>query len=480
MPDRLTALDAAFLNSEHTGEPMHVAGLYVFDGHDERTGRREPLDLYRLVEARLPLLPRYRQRCLPVPFGLGHPVWIDDPDFDLSYHVRRAALPAPGGMHELLDYVARIHERPLDRRRPLWETYLIEGLTGDRIAIYTKVHHAMVDGIAGIDLASVLYDGGPDGRPLPPHRRWRPPPLRSGRRLVADVAGEAAVAGLRVGRAVLSHPAETTRRALAGLRATTSVQRLSGMLIPAPDSPFNGPVGPHRRIALADTSLVRVKMVKNALGCTVNDVVLAIVGEAVQHYLAHRRIPHHDLTYRVMVPVSVRAESEHMQYGNRVAAMFLGLPVGPMPVTRRLTIVRDEMRRLKEEHQVVASEELITMVSWVPATLHALAGPLLLEHQHFINFVVSNVPGPQHPLYAGGSRLLETYPLLPVTMRIAMNMCVSSYCGRLYFGLVADRDLVPDLDVLAGGISSGLDRLERATMPRGATTATVGAVGGVH
>jgi diacylglycerol O-acyltransferase / wax synthase len=479
MPDRLTALDAAFLNTEHTGEPMHVAGLYIFDGHNERTGRREPLDLYRLVEARLPLVPRYRQRCVPVPFGLGHPVWIDDPDFDLSYHVRHAALPEPGGMRELLDFVARIHERPLDRRRPLWEMYLIEGLAGERIATYTKVHHAMVDGIAGIDLATVLYDDGPDGRRLPPRRRWQPPPLRSGRRLIADVASEAAGAGLRGGHAALRHPAETTRRALAGLRGTASVQRLSGMLLPAPDSPFNAPVGPHRRIALADISLVRVKMVKNALSCTVNDVVLAIVGEAVQHYLAHRRIPHHDLSYRVMVPVSVRNESEHVRFGNRVAAMFLDLPVGPMPVHRRLTIVRDDMRRLKEEHQVLASEELITMVSWVPATLHALAGPLLLEHQRSINFVVSNVPGPQRPLYAGGSRLLETYPLLPVTMRIAMNICVSSYCGNLYFGLVADRDNVPDIDVLADGISRGLDRLERTTSKR-ATTATATAEAGVH
>lgn len=462
MANRLTALDAAFLNTEHPGEPMHVAGLYLFSARDSRTGQPLVPDFERLLAQRLQLVPRYRQRCVSVPLGLGHPVWVDDPDFDLGYHLRRLALPHPGGMRELLDVVARIHERPLDRNRPLWETYVIEGVDGDRYAVYTKVHHAMVDGLSGIDLAVAVYDDSPEGRRLPRPARWEPAALPSRRRLVLDVALETAGAGLGGARATLRHPVATPRRIAAGIAATAAVRRLSGMLRTPPESPFNHAVGPHRRIAVVDVDLRRVKAIKNALGCTVNDVVLAAVGEAVHHHLARRGVRHGDLNYRIMVPVSLRAPSERMTYGNRVAAMFVELPVGPMPAKRRVRLIAAEMKRLKDEHQAAASEELLTMMSWLPPALHALGGPVALEHQHFVNFVVSNVPGMQHPLYADGTRLVETYPLLPVTMNIGMNVCVMSYCDGLYFGLVADRDLVPDLDVLADGLRAGFDRLERA------------------
>lgn len=462
--DRLTSLDATFLHFEHPHAPLHVAGLYIFEGKPEIRGRPGLSGLFQTIEERLPEVPRYRQRALGIPFGLGQPVWADDPDFDLAYHLRRAALPSPGGTSELLDYVARIHARPLDRHRPLWEVYVIEGLRDGRVAMYSKVHHAMIDGISGVDLATILLDLDPQGRQPALLTPYEPGPLPGGAELVAGTVRDGVGGAARALAGAMRSPSSVPGQMFGAWVDATRMRRLLNLLTPAPRSPINVPVGSARRISIASVSLARAKAVKNALGGTVNDVVLAAVGEAFEHFLSHRGIPHAEQVYRVMVPVSVRDETERMALGNRVTAMFVDLPVGPMPAARRLAAVTHEMKDLKEQRQAVAADRLMALAGLAPATLHGLAGRLEFANQRTLNTVVSNVPGVQYPLYSGGSRLLETYPLLPLTANIAVIVCVTSYNGSLYFGVMGDYDAIPDVEVIGEGLGRGLDRLELAAV----------------
>jgi diacylglycerol O-acyltransferase len=465
MPDRLTTLDAMFLNFEHPHAPMHVAGLYTFDAEPVIPGRPGLSGLFRTIEERIGEIPRYRQRVVNLPLGLGNPIWADDPDFDLSYHLRRAALPSPGGMPELLEFVARIHARPLDRRRPLWEVYVIEGLDGgSRVAMYSKVHHAMIDGISGMDLATILLDADPNGRPAKQSEPHRPQRIAGGPRLLADFAGELAGRAALGVVGALRKPSTIPATVLGTAASVTSLQRIANLLVPAPRSPLNAPVGASRRIALVKISLARAKAIKNALGGTVNDVVLAAYGEAIEHFLEHRNVPHAEEVYRVMVPVSVRTEGERGALGNRVTAMFVDLPVGPMPAKRRLAAVSRSMGDLKERKQALGAEALMTLSGLAPATLHGLAGRLELTNQRFLNTVLSNVPGPQMPLYSGGSLMQDMYPLLPLTMNVALVTCVTSYNGGLHFGVIGDYDAIPDVDVIGDGLRRGFDRLEIAAV----------------
>jgi WS/DGAT/MGAT family acyltransferase len=465
MADRLSSLDAAFLHIEQPHAPMHVAGLYVFEGQPELPGRPGLPGIFETIGERIHLVPRYRQVVRSVPFHLAHPVWVDDPDFDLSYHLRRAALPRPGGHRELLEYVARVHARPLDRAHPLWEMYVIEGLEGGRLALYSKTHHAMIDGMSAVDLATILLDFDPEGWRPNAVEPFAPPPAPSGLELVQGVAtdaGRRAVAGVRD---LVRDPLGTARRLGAEAAGLTGLSRLTDLVLrPVPPGPLNVKVGPNRRITTVSIELGRAKAIKNALGGTVNDVVLAAVAEAVRRFLEHRGEAQDDLTYRVLVPVSVRDESQRMALGNRVSGIFVHLPVGRMPARRRLQLIRAETADLKERRQAVAAEQLLDVTSWAPATLHALAGRLEFTamNQRLINFVVSNVPGMQVPMYAGGARLLAAYPLLPLGVNLAMVLCVTSYNGWMHFGIVGDRDRLPDLDVLGEGIAAGFERLERA------------------
>lgn len=473
MPDRLTTLDAMFLNFEHPHAPMHVAGLYTFDAEPVIPGRPGLAGLFQTIEERIGEIPRYRQRVVDLPFGIGNPVWADDPDFDLSYHLRRAALPSPGGMTELLEFVARIHARPLDRRRPLWEVYVIEGLEGGKmVALYSKVHHAMIDGISGMDLATILLDRDPEGRPANAPVPRRAAPIPSAPRLVADFAAEVAARTVGGVATAIRKPLTIPGTIAGAVANVTTLQRLANLLVPAPRSPLNAPVGAARRIALAPISLARAKAIKDALGGTVNDVVLAAYGDAIDHFLEHRGEPHAEAVYRVMVPVSVRTEGERGALGNRVTAMFVDLPVGPMPAKRRLQAVTRNMGDLKQRRQALGAEALITLSGMAPATLHGLAGRLELTNQRFLNTVLSNVPGPQTPLYSGGSLMHGMYPLLPLTMNVAVVTCVTSYNGTLCFGVIGDYDAIPDVEVIADGIRRGFDRLEiaavEATRGRGA------------
>jgi len=463
MPQRLSALDSVFLNFESEREPMHVGALYIFEGKPEIPGRPGPSGLFQTLEDRLYLVPRYRQRIQNVPAALGHPVWVDDPDFDLAYHLRRLALPKPGGRRELLDVVARLHARILDRARPLWEMYIIEGLEGGRVAIYAKTHHAMVDGVAAVDLATTIFDFDPEGWRAPPGEPFRPRPLLTSQELLGDVVREAAGALRGLGGSFLRSPARAPLQVAARALKAVQARELLPMLRPVPAGPLNVKVGRARRIQLVQVSLPRVKAIKNALGGTVNDVVLTVVGEAIHAFLDHRGegIPE-DLTYRVLVPVSVRNDADKSTLGNQVSAMFLDMPVGRMPARSRLQLVQKSMGALKDRRQSVASRQLMELASWAPALVHSLAGRGAYANQRFVNMVVSNVPGVQVPAYAGGARLLEAYPLLPVAANLGVVVCVASYNGGLYVGLVGDYAGFPDLDVLARGIETGVENLERA------------------
>jgi WS/DGAT/MGAT family acyltransferase len=464
MPQRLSALDAAFLNFESDHAPMHVAGLYIFEGRPEIPGRPGVPGLFQTVEERLHLVPRYRQRVQKVPLALGHPVWVDDPDFDLAYHLRRLALPRPGGTKELLEVVARIHSRILDRSRPLWEMYIIEGLRRGRVAIYFKTHHAMVDGISAVDVATILLDFDAQGWKPEAAPPFRPPPrLPSSGELVGDVVKEATGAILGSAGRLLQRPAQAPRALLGGALQAAQFRELLTMLRPAPAGPLNTRVGGARRIELVDVPLGRVKAIRDALGGSVNDVFLAVVGEAINTFLVHRGEEVGDgLTYRVMVPVSLRDESEKLALGNRLAAMFADVPVGRMPARKRLQLVTRQMKRLKEKQQASAADQLVALTSSAPAPLHTLATRLGYNTQRLVNLVVSNVPGVDVPVYAGGARLLQAYPLLPVAANLSVVVCMATYNGGIYFGIVGDYDGFPDLDVLARGIVCGVENLERA------------------
>ena len=467
MPQRLTALDATFLNIEQPHMPMHVAGLYIFKDTPEIRGAPGVAGIFKTVEERLHLVPRYRQRVQAVPFGLGHPVWVDDPDFDLAYHLRRLALPHPGGWKELLEVVSRIHARPLDRARPLWEMYIIEGVAGGRVAVYGKTHHAMVDGLSYVDIATILMDLEPEGSHPEQVEAFKPAPVPGGVELVEDVVREAAEAVVGGLGGLMRNPADVPGQVIGRAMRLSQVRDLLGLLRPAPAGPLNVKIGAARRVDTVAISLARVKAIKNALGGSVNDVVLTAVAEAVHVFLVHRGEPVPEgLRYRVMVPVSARDESEKATLGNQVTAMFVDLPVGRMAARRRLEVTTRAMAELKEHRQSAASDQMVAMTSWAPAALHSLAGRLDFASQRLLNLVVSNVPGIQVPAYAGGALMLEAYPLLPIGGNMGVVVCVASYNGGMYFGLVGDYDRFPDLEVMTAGITTGLENLERAAGAR--------------
>jgi WS/DGAT/MGAT family acyltransferase len=456
--DRLTGLDASFLHLERDAAHMHVASCMIFEGeaptHEE---------LLEAIESRLHLVPRYRQRLAHVPLQQGRPVWVDDPHFNLAYHVRHSALPAPGGEPELRRLCGRVFSQGLDRAKPLWELWLVDGLSGDRFAVLAKTHHALVDGISGVDIATVLFDVKPDPAPVaPPDRPWVPRPVPSGVQLLADALIErVTVPGevVRGVRAVVRRPRQVAARlgdALVGIGAMAWAG-----VNPAPPSPLNVPIGPHRRFSWLECELGDVKEVKNRLGGTVNDVVLAAVAGALGRYLRRRRHPTSGLVLKAMVPVSVRAEVERGALGNRVAAMWAPLPVGVVDPVERLELVREAMAGLKDSGQAVGAQMLTQLTGFAPPTIMAQAARLQAR-QRFFNLVVTNVPGPQLSLYLLGRRLCAIYPMVPLAKNQALGIALMSYDGSIYFGLNADYDALPDLEQLAGDLEASIAELERA------------------
>jgi diacylglycerol O-acyltransferase / wax synthase len=456
--DRLTGLDSSFLHLERDSTHMHVAACSVFAGsaptYDE---------LVEAIESRLQLVPRYRQRLAFVPLGQGRPVWVDDPHFNLRYHVRHTALPRPGGDGELKRLAGRVFSQALDRSRPLWELWLVEGLAGERFAVLSKTHHALVDGVSGVDIATVLFDTSPDPLPVaPPDQEWNARPLPSRAQLLADALLERAIVPtevMRGVRATLRGPRTVARRAG---RALGSVSALAWTgLQAAPPSSFNQRIGPHRRFTWVRADLGQFKAIKNALGGTVNDVVLAVVAGALGKYMRLHGEPTEAVALKAMVPVSVRADVERGALGNRVAAMWATLPVGLTDPVERLHAVSEEMVDVKRSGQAVGAEILTTISGFAPPTIMAQAARLQAR-QRLFNLVVTNVPGPQFPLYLLGRELESIYPMVPLAENTALGVAILSYNGRLNFGLVADFDALADLEVLAEELRSSIDELAAA------------------
>jgi WS/DGAT/MGAT family acyltransferase len=453
--DRLTGLDSSFLHLERDAAHMHVAGCMIFEGqapdYDE---------LVAQIVSRLHLVPRYRQRLAFVPLNQGRPVWVDDPHFNPNFHVRHTALPHPGGEPQLKRLAGRVFSQALDRSRPLWELWLVEGLSTDRFAILSKTHHSLVDGVSGVDIATVLFDSSPDPMPVaPPEQEWVPRPLPSGAQLLADALLErATVPGeiVRGVRASLRGPRQVAARVGNALGGVSAIAKVG--LRTAPPSPLNVRIGPHRRFTWVNGDLAQFKAVKNALGGTVNDVVLASVAGALGRYLRLRGEDTDDLVLRAMVPVSIRADVERGALGNRVAAMWAPLPVGMSdPVQRLLTISRD-MEGIKDSGQAVGAQVLTQLTGFAPPTIMAQAARLQARQRMF-NLVVTNVPGPQFPLYMLGRELEAMYPMVPLAENQALGIAIMSYNGQLNFGLNADYDALPDLEALADELRAAMEEL---------------------
>jgi diacylglycerol O-acyltransferase / wax synthase len=456
--DRLSGLDASFLHLEDDSAHMHVASVIVFEGDAPQY-----VELLDHLERRLHLVPRYRQRLAFVPLSQGRPRWVDDPHLNVRYHLRHAGLPAPGDEEQLRDLAGRVFAQPLDRDKPLWELWLVDGLEGDRWALLAKTHHALVDGISGVDIVTVLFDTSPEPAvPADPGGHWLPRPLPT----QAQLLGEALVERATV-------PAEAARSVRALFRAPRRIAReavntaagLGAMawagLNPAPSSPYNKPIGPHRRFTWVRANLVDVKAIKDELGGTVNDVVLTAVAGALGRHLRRRGVSTESLELKAMVPVSVRSSEDASDLGNQVAAMMAPLPVWCQDPVARQQIVRQSMEHVKQSGQAVGAQALTELSGFAPPTIMGQAARLM-SRQRFFNLVITNVPGPQIPLYLLGRRALDPFPLVPLAKNQGLGIAIMSYDGRMDFGLVGDYDVMHDLDDLALDLHESLAELAAA------------------
>jgi WS/DGAT/MGAT family acyltransferase len=455
--DRLSSVDASFLHQERQASHMHVGALVVFEGPPPT---REEFAAH--IESRLHRVPRYRQKLAFPRFEMGRPFWVDDPRFNLDYHVRHTALAEPGGVEQLRGLAGRIFSQRLDRSKPLWEIWLVQGLESNRFALISKTHHALVDGVAGVDLATVLFDLAE----VPPEPEdpvpWDPAPEPSDAELVAEgvrglIRTPASLAGRAVG--ALQHPGSAVDELRVAAEGVGEVV-WAGMN-PAPEVPLNVEIGPHRRVWWLESRLEDFKAVKNALGGTVNDVFLAVVAGALGRWLRARGIRTEGMELRGLVPVSTRGSDASGKLGNRIAAMRGPLPVYAHDPVERLRIVRESMAGLKESKQALGAEVIANLEDFAPPTLLAMASRLNFSTRLF-NLIVTNVPGPQFPLYLLGREMLELVPIAFLPENHALAVAAMSYNGKLELGLLADYDAMPDLDELAGHFEESLAELREA------------------
>jgi WS/DGAT/MGAT family acyltransferase len=455
----MSPMDASFLHIEGPNNPMHIGGVSVFEGTPPPFERLE-----EMVRGKLGLVPRYRQRVRFVPLGLGRPVWVDDPHFNLAYHLRHTALPSPGGDGQLRRTAARIFAQRLDRSKPLWEIWMIEGLSEDRWVLLSKVHHCMVDGVSATDLMTVMFDDSPAPRVV----AWEPGPEPGNAELV-----------LRTLTHRTFHPSEQLRSVRAALRAPLASLRSvedvvrglassASALRPLERTSLTGSVGPHRTWSTAHVPIGEVKVVRDSLGGTVNDVVLSIVSGGLRDLLQSRGERVDGRSIRALVPVSVRRPDERGSYNNRVSAMFAELPVGVSEPAARLRLVRTQMDGLKRSKQAVAGDVLTSLSGFAPPMLLALGARAAARSPSLgLQTGVTNVPGPQQPLRTLGRRLLKSFPFVPLIGHVRLSIAIFSYDGGLYFGVTGDYNSSSDIDILTAGIEGAMAELLEMAGPAG-------------
>ena len=456
LSDQLSQMDVVFLGVESARTPMHTAGVVIFEG-------KIPFSqVYETVESRLHLVPRFTQKLAMVPFGLGRPFWADDPQFDLSYHLRHAALPSPGSDEQLCDFAARLISRQLDRSKPLWEVYVIEGLEDGRSAIVAKTHHAMVDGLSSMDLATVLFDFSrePPKAPKGEVRKTSSFPSSFDR---VQAAIEKQVSEIndvsKLVRTAVSAPGKIIE-AVTG-NAGSVVKAFASVAKRAPSSPLNVGPGLHRRFAVVRSTLQTFKDIKNAAGATVNDVVLSVCADSLGKLMRFRGERTEGVTLKALVPVSVRTEDQRGGLGNEITAIFPELPIGKMGALDRLGLIHEQLDGIKDSEQAVGAERLVNATRWAPPTLHMMAARLGARAR-IMNVTISNVPGPQMPLYSCGVKMLEPYAVIPLAESQSLSIGVTSYNEGIFFGLNADRDSHPDLAQLASYIDESIRDLAKA------------------
>jgi len=457
--DRMSPLDTWFLDLEDAVSHMHIASVCLFEGPPPPYPR-----VLAMIEAKLAQVPRYRQVVATVPLGLGRPVWVDDVHFNLDYHVRHTALPAPGGESELRKLVGRIMSQQLDRSKPLWEIWVVEGLEDDGWVLLAKTHHAMVDGVAGTDLLTVILELSADSAVEVPDE-WKPRPKPSHARLAADAVMGLAKSPYEGIRTIHASAGALRRGVTHALAVGEGLTSMTGLVRPTPLSSLNGPIGPHRRHGWASSTVDDVKAVRKRLGGTFNDVILAAITSGFRTLLLSRD-ESVDRVVRTLVPVSVRPRDHSGKavgdgtVENKVSAMFAELPVGISDPVERLHALRAQMADLKESKQAVAGEALTTMSGFAPPMLLGLGMRMANRvPQRGINTITTNVPGPQLPLYVAGRRMLKAYPYVPLAGNVRIGVAIFSYDGQVNFGVTGDYDTTPDLSVLCGGIEEGMTEL---------------------
>jgi WS/DGAT/MGAT family acyltransferase len=468
--DRLSSIDASFLTNETSSAHMHVGAILIFEGPPPAYE-----DFLAHVDSRLHLVPRFRQKLAFPPVETGRPFWVDDPSFNLAYHVRHSALPAPGSEEQLRNIAGRLYSQALDRSKPLWEIWLVQGLERNRFALITKTHHALVDGISGVDIATVLFDVEPVPEAIEPDREWVPRPTPSPQELAARGLVGAAETPFKLARRAIRaalDPVRTTERVVEAGEGLAEVAW--NLANPAPELPLNTEIGSHRRFAWTRAELDDFKRIKNVLGGTVNDVVLTVVSGALRSWLRSRGVKLAGLELRALVPVSIRTGDEHGQLGNRLAAMRGPLPVYIEDPVKRLEVVRRSMDGLKESKQALGAEVISRFNDFAPPTLLAQASRLNFSTRLF-NLIVTNVPGPQIPLYVLGRELQDVFPVAFLPENHALAIAIISYNGGMDVGLLGDYDAMEDIETLASGISESLADLLSAAESVQATQAGMAA-----
>jgi WS/DGAT/MGAT family acyltransferase len=461
--ERLSGMDASFLYFETPSMHMHVAMTAIFDP-STMPGGYDFEKVKEFISSRLHLVPPFRRRVVEVPFRLNHPIWVEDPDFDLDHHIRRIGAPSPGGHEELAEIAAHIASRPLDRSRPLWEMYVVEGLADGNIGVVTKMHHCAIDGVSGAELMVNLFDLEPGGRELDPPEDRTPEPIPSDLQLVGHAV--ASRARRQLGLVPLLGATARTVGTIVSRRRDPDVT-VGATPLTAPPTPWNRSITPHRRMSFTRVSLDDVKRIKNHVGCTVNDVILGLMGGTLRRYLeAHDALP--DTPLVAVCPVSVRTEDQAGEYNNKVSAMFTSLATDVDDPLERLRVIHEVTQGAKEEHNVIGANLLQDWAEHAAPTTFALAARLYSgmnlsdRHRPIHNVVISNVPGPPFPLYYAGARLVYTLPMGPVMEGAGLNITVLSYMDNVDIGFMACRELVPDVWKLADHVDDAMTELLKA------------------